>query len=223
MARPAPTAVDTTVMFLSEEIVDGRHLPGDRLTESQLVERYDVSRSTARAALQVLAGQGLVHAVAGQPARVAAFDDDDAMAFYRMRSAFEPMLIHRFAQRADEMQVDALDRALERFEDTARASDDVRRIHRARDGFYEVLFDGADSRPLEQVVRHEYAALRIYRRQRLTPAQELRRIRINAAAIRRVIPRIAQRECSAAGTFSHRMLSEDHAATMRVLARSGGD
>jgi len=56
MVRPAPTAVDTTVMFLSEEIVDGRHLPGDRLTESQLVERYDVSRSTARAALQVLAG-----------------------------------------------------------------------------------------------------------------------------------------------------------------------
>lgn len=207
---------------MSEAIVEGRHRSGDQLPESFIVERYGVSRSTARAALLVLSGQGLVHAVAGQPARVAEFDDDDAMAFYRMRTAFEPMLIHRFAQRANPGQVDAFDRALERFEDTARGSDDVRRIHRARDGFYEVLFDGADSQPLEQVVRQEYAALRIYRRQRLTPAQELRRIRINAASIRRVIPRIAQRECSAAGAFSHRMLSEDHAATMRLLARVRG-
>lgn len=215
---PRPrTAVDTTVAFLAEAIVDGDHDPGDRLVEGEIAARYEVSRSTARAALQVLAARGLVTVAPGRAARVAAIADDDAVALYRIRNRVEPMLIHRFAERAAPAQVAALDRAMEAFEEVASASQDIRRIHRMRDGFYEVLYDGAASIALEQTVRAEYTRLGAYRHRRLAPEQELARIRGMAATIRRVVPRILRRESSAASVFSHRMLSEDGAATLRAL------
>jgi len=219
--RVPRTAVDATVMFLGEDIVEGVHRAGDRLTEASIVARYDVSRSTARAAIQVLVARGLLTAPSGhQPARVTALTDDDAISLYRIRNSVEPALIHRFALRAAPAQIAALDRAMRAFEDTARRMDDLRRIHRARDGFYEVLYDGAGSAALEQTVRAEYARLGAFRRDRLSYAQELARIRVNAASVRRVVPRILQRECSAAGVFSNRMLSEDTAATLRLLDRT---
>jgi len=221
MAGHAPTAVDTTVSFLGEAIIDGGYRAGDQLVEGEVAARYDISRSTARAALLVLAARGLVTLSPGQSARVVALSDDDAVSLYRVRSAVEPMLIHKFTERATVPQVAALDRAMEVFAETARASEDLRRIHRLRDGFYEVLFDGAASTTLEQTVRGEYARLGVYRRQRLSRGQELTRIRINAATICRVVPRIVRRECSAASLFSHRMLHEDGAATLRALQSVG--
>ena len=221
MSGRAPTAVDTTVRFLSEAILVGRHLPGDRLTESRLVSRYRVSRSTARAALQVLAAQGLVIAATAQPARVADFSDDDGAALYQIRNTVEPLLIHRFTERASVSQIAAFDHALEVFAETARVSEDVRRVHRARQEFYEVLFDGAASTALEQTVRGVDVRLCVYRRQRLTPDQELARIRFHAATIRRVLPPMVLREGSAASRFSFRMLSEDGAATLRALQPAG--
>jgi len=219
VSRPEPTAVDTTVAFLGEEIITGGYRAGDRLAESEIVGRYDVSRTTARAAIQILVARGLVNAPAGRrAAQVAALSDDDAASLLHLRGVLEPLLIHRFTERAEPAQIAALDRAMDRFAETARASDALRRIYRARDEFYEVLFDGAASLPLELAVRSEYAQLGAFRRDRLSMEQELRRVRWNAASICQVVPRISQRACSAASRYSQRMLTEDGAATLRTLA-----
>jgi len=217
MSRPAPTAVDTTVRLLGEDIIDGRYAAGEPLIEGELVDRYAVSRTTVRAALLVLDARGFITAAAGRRARVADLSDDEAVALYRLRNTLEPMLIARFTERASARQIDDLDRAMGRFSDTARRSEDIRRIHRARDDFYEVLFEGAESRALEHAVRNEYAGLAVYRRSRLTREQELIRIRRSAASVRRVVPTISRREPTAASRFSALRLSEDGEATLRAL------
>jgi DNA-binding GntR family transcriptional regulator len=221
VSRPEPSAVDTTVAFLGEAIIAGNYRAGDRVVEAEIVGRYDVSRTTARAAIQVLATRGLVSSPVGRrAARVTALSDDDGASLLHLRGILEPLLIHRFAQRAEIAQIAALDRAMEHFAEVARSSDALRRIYRARDAFYEVLFDGAASLPLEQAIRSEYAQLGAFRRDRLSGEQELRRVRRNAAVICRVVPRISERACSAASGYSQRMLIEDGAATLRTLAAS---
>ena len=53
--------------ILKRGIVSGRYLPNTRIpTESELVEEYEVARSTARRAIAALREEGLVYTV---PAR----------------------------------------------------------------------------------------------------------------------------------------------------------
>jgi len=217
MPSPVGTAVETTTMFLSEEIIAGDHRAGDRITESQLVDRYDVSRSTARAALQVLAGRGLVELQPSQGARVTELFDDDAAALYRLRTMVEPLLVAKFTSRASARQVGALDRAVSRFGDTASCSENLRHIHRDRDAFYEVLFEGAQSVAIENVVRVVYGRLAAFRRTQLAPERELQRIRFTARIVQGIVPRISQREIGAVSRYTARTLAEDGATTLRLL------
>ncbi len=217
MPQPRYSALDSLVMFLSEEVVDGRYAAGDRLVEDEIAVAYGVSRSTVRAALRVLAARGMITLGGRRGGRVVEIDDGDAAELLRLRGILEPMLIHKFTERASARQVDALERTMTGFAETALTSDELRRVHRARDSFYEVLFDGAASSMLEQTVRAEYTKLAAYRRSRFSRERELARIRANARSILGVLPRILHREGTAAGVYSHRMLGQDGAATLRFL------
>jgi len=210
-------AVDSTIMFLSEEIVEGRYLPGERLVESDLVERYEVSRSTVRAALQTMSARGIVTVTPTHGARVADLTLEDATALYELRNLLEPLLVARFTERASTAQIHALDRAMGRFVETAMTSENLRRIHRARDEFYEVLYAGVASRTLEQAVRNEYLRLCAYRGAHLSDEDELRRVRHSARFTRGMVPAMLRREPGAAGRYSARTLGEDGASTLRLL------
>jgi DNA-binding GntR family transcriptional regulator len=56
----AKLAVDGVVDALRSMILDGKHGPGDRLDETTLVGRFDVSRNTLREAFRVLAHEHIV-------------------------------------------------------------------------------------------------------------------------------------------------------------------
>ena len=49
------------VEHLRQALLDGRYPPGLRLNEVHLSQELDVSRTPVRAALQTLAGEGLLH------------------------------------------------------------------------------------------------------------------------------------------------------------------
>ncbi len=220
MSAQSFTALDSTIMFLSEEIVEGRYLPGDRLVELDLVERYEVSRSTVRAALLTMSARGIVTIAPTVGASVADLTLEDAATLYELRNLLEPLLVARFTQRATTAQIQALDAAMGRFVETARTSDNLRRIHRARDGFYEVLYDGAGSRAIEQAVRNEYLRLCAYRGAHLSPDDELQRVRYSARFTRGMMPAVLRREPGAASRYSAQTLGEDGASTLRLLGKA---
>lgn len=58
-ARPTPLQVDLA-RLIAEDIVAGRHAPGDHLSEETLGAAYEVSRTPVRGALRLLAAQGLI-------------------------------------------------------------------------------------------------------------------------------------------------------------------
>ncbi len=88
-ALPRVSAVDALVLVLRERILDGELAPGERLVERELVERYDVARHTLRAALRVLAAEGLVTIQPNRGARVARIDPAALHDLFALRLALE--------------------------------------------------------------------------------------------------------------------------------------
>lgn len=71
MARQVPARYQEIAAYLRELIADAQ--PGDRLpSEAELCERFDVSRMTARHAIQILEREHLVHRTRGKGTFVAA-------------------------------------------------------------------------------------------------------------------------------------------------------
>jgi len=221
MTVPAPTAAESTARVLREEIVDGRLTAGDRLTEVGLAERLRVSRSTVREALRSLEARGLVEVLPYLGARVSVLSQADALELFRVRAAVEPLLLERFCARATPAQLGGIDEVMLTMTQTAKDSDDLRRVYRATDSFYEALHAGARSWSITLAVRAEHARLFAYRRSVLTEEVELDRLRRTTASIRRLMPLLTRREARQVGNFSRRAMVEDATATLELIRAAG--
>lgn len=98
MTAPTPlprvSAVDALVSVLRDRILDGELPAGERLVERELTDRYDVARHTLRAALRVLAGEGLVRIEPNRGASVAQLDIDELRELFALRLALEREAAH---------------------------------------------------------------------------------------------------------------------------------
>lgn len=84
-AEPKPSSDDArtgSVDFIVAEILrglhEGRYVPGQKLTESELTSRYGVGRGSVREALRKLESEGLVAASLHRGARIRIFSRDGA-------------------------------------------------------------------------------------------------------------------------------------------------
>lgn len=82
-------AAERLASELRQDILDGRLLPGARLGEVALTERFNVSRGPVRAALNLLGEMGIVSIVPNSGARVRVIKRQDAQALYEVREALE--------------------------------------------------------------------------------------------------------------------------------------
>jgi len=114
-------------------IDNGTYRPGDRLVESELAERFGVSRTPIREALQRLETQSLL-ARDGRSLVVASLDHNQMAELYVVRSELEALAARLAARHATEEEVRLLRQMVE--EDRERVNDPValartnRRFHR---------------------------------------------------------------------------------------------
>lgn len=76
---------------LRDEILHGVIAPGSRLSQLSIAERFGVSRIPVRDALQMLAGEGLVHPTSNATAVVIGMSVPELQELYELREAIEPM------------------------------------------------------------------------------------------------------------------------------------
>ncbi len=95
VALARTTTVDTLAAALRERIMAGELEPGSRLIERDLVEHYDVSRGTVRAALQELEHDGLVTVATHRGAFVRQLDKQGLRELFELRTALELESAHR--------------------------------------------------------------------------------------------------------------------------------
>jgi DNA-binding GntR family transcriptional regulator len=162
IGRVAAPLREQVVTLVRDAILGFRLEPGQRLVERELVEQLGVSRATVREVLRQLAAEGLVTVVPQRGAIVTALSPDDAADLYEMRASLEALAVQRFVQRATPAQVADLRAAVEEIERTADGGEPQDQL-RAKDLFYEVLFTGSGSEPLQQTLAGLQARVRLLR------------------------------------------------------------
>jgi DNA-binding GntR family transcriptional regulator len=152
LGRVAAPLRDQVLSAVREAILDFKLRPGQRLIERELIEQLDVSRATVREVIALLVSEGLVTVIPQKGAIVSILSVDEAADIYEMRSALEALAVRRFVTRATSEQVVRLRKASAQLERASRVEDVSGEALRIKDGFYEVLFEGANSPVLTQLL-----------------------------------------------------------------------
>lgn len=92
---------------LHNAIVERRLAPGTKLVETEVGELFDVSRTVVRAALQMLAFEGLVKIERNRGAFVAYPTPEEARQIFESRRVIEPEIAQRAAERMTNADVKA--------------------------------------------------------------------------------------------------------------------
>jgi DNA-binding GntR family transcriptional regulator len=159
------TKADDVARTLEDEIVSGVIPPEQVLRQEQLCERFSVSRTPVREALQRLEAQGLVVALPNKGARVRSMSSDELREAFLIRAELEGLITAHAAPRIRQTDLERLDVAETRF---AALTLEVRMQMRgsrppdsalimgwmaANHAFHDVIYEAAALPRVEQVAK----------------------------------------------------------------------
>ena len=145
MKDPKPAQTDAYSLIL-EAIDTGIYRPGDRLVESELAERFGVSRTPIREALQRLETQSML-ARDGRSLMVASLDHNQLAELYVVRAELEGLAARLAARHATDEEVRVL-RAM--VEEDRRLLGDPSALSRANRRFHKQIHLASHNRYLVQ-------------------------------------------------------------------------
>jgi DNA-binding GntR family transcriptional regulator len=140
-----PTARDIVANELRRQIVRGELLAGEKLNPGELAERFGVSQTPAREALQLLASEGLLRNDPFRGARVSELSATEYEELYLMRIGLESLGARLGAEHITDEDLAELQREFAAMEDAAGAGD-VDRFYEHDRRFHELHY-GASGRP----------------------------------------------------------------------------
>jgi DNA-binding GntR family transcriptional regulator len=148
---------------LESEILDGKVLPGERLDEQMLAQRFNASRTPIREALLQLSVVGLVQFRSRQGAIVARLTMKQIFAMWEFLVGLEGMCAELAARRMSIAERDQLQK-LHHDSRVFVEKLDIPGYDAANQKIHEVIYAGAKNKYLEQQVLEIRRRLRIYRR-----------------------------------------------------------
>ena len=188
-ANSAPMK-DAYSLILSA-IDDGTYRPGDRLVESELAERFGVSRTPVREALQRLETQSMLTRD-GRSLIVATLDHNQLAELYTVRTELEALAARLAARHATREEVRVLGQMVE---DDHRIVDDPQALSRANRRFHHQIHLASHNRYLVQQLDSVHRTMALMARTSL--AAEGRGLR-SLAEHREIVDAIASGEADAA-------------------------
>jgi DNA-binding GntR family transcriptional regulator len=154
MSKPFSTQQVEICTQLREDILLGRIMQGEKITEKFISERMGVKRGPARECLLILEGEGLIRKVPSLGYFTESFSQEDVLDVYELRLALETMACRRAAVRASREHLVGLTLLCEEEQDDV-ARDDFEARWRRDLEFHQTLVRASESRLLERA----YAAI----------------------------------------------------------------
>ncbi|MGO4906974.1 GntR family transcriptional regulator [Pseudorhodobacter sp. W20_MBD10_FR17] len=133
---------------LLEDIRAGTLIPGARLRETELADRFGISRTPVREAIRQLEADGLVAHIPRQGATIRVLDYSEVMELYEMRTVLEGTAARLAARAASDLELDEL-AALNA---DLGATTDTRTAYELNRQFHMTLLDAAKNRYLVKSV-----------------------------------------------------------------------
>lgn len=151
----APVNVDTIHNTLRHEIIVLRLMPGTRMSENQLAQRFGISRTPVREALFRLIGEGLIEVSPQRGTFVTRISLKSVRRARFVREAMEVAIAREAAQRG--LAPGALSMLADIIAEQETSRDDPERFTRADDAFHRSLAEGIDVGDIWNVVEREKA------------------------------------------------------------------
>jgi DNA-binding GntR family transcriptional regulator len=172
-----------------------------------------VSRTVIREALRQLESEGLVAIVPNKGPVVRTLTLDEARDLYAIRAVLEGLAARLFVEHANDAQVDKLEGAMH-LVGTAYESGDTERMLEAKNSFYDVLFEGANSPTLSSMIGVLHGRIRRWRAMGLShPQRSKERDQESIHNLRVMLRAIRARD---AGLAEQAMREEVHKAAAEV-------
>ncbi|BDW89538.1 MULTISPECIES: GntR family transcriptional regulator [Thalassospira] len=165
MSQNGKLATDL-VQKLERDIVTGVLKPGDKLDERSLSERFGVSRTPVREALQTLAGSGLVATMPRRGTIVASITVAELIEMFEVMAELEAMCARLAARRMPRVDIEnliALSEECNGLKDHA----DADAYYEANVRFHEAIYAGCRNSFLERQTKNVRNRLAPYRRLQL--------------------------------------------------------
>ncbi len=205
---------------LRQSIISGRLGPGARLVERELIAMMGVSRTVIREALRQLESEGLVAMIPNKGPVVRELTLAEAKDLYSIRAVLEGLAARLFVQNADEGQFRKLQTALTVTAAAYKAADPEVLLG-AKNRFYDVLFEGADSETLSSMIATLHARIRRWRALGLAhPQRSPRRSQESIKGLRSVVAAIKARDAEQADRIMRDEVNRAAAEIIRLLGDS---
>lgn len=141
------------VSRLRQAILAAEFRPGEKLVSAQLEERFGVSQTPVREALQRLGSEGLVELSAQYGARVAPVSTRDMLEIYEVRMMLEPIAISRSLRASDAAYHSGLQETFGELSAVLRRKEaDLWEFERHHRAFHHALVAACDSRWILRMV-----------------------------------------------------------------------
>lgn len=145
---------------LRDEILGGRLLPGARIRQEDVAERFGASRLPVREALRHLEADGLVTLVANTGAWVSRLALDECVEIYLTRERLEPLLLSYAVPHYEPSRLDRLQELAERME----RSNDTEEFLKLDREFHHTSYEGSGTSLIESLVGRLWNTTQHYRR-----------------------------------------------------------
>ncbi|MDH0863154.1 GntR family transcriptional regulator [Mitsuaria sp. GD03876] len=163
VAREETSLRQRATQALRTAILDGVLAPGQKLSERELCESLDVSRSCVRESLQHLQAEGLITIIPHRGPEVTSISRDEVREIYEVRAALESLAGGGFAGNASEAQRAALRAKLTELARAHEAGDRAG-ILALKNQFYDILVEGCGNAVAGQMLRQLNNRVTVLRR-----------------------------------------------------------
>jgi DNA-binding GntR family transcriptional regulator len=161
--RAFKTLRERVVETIRESIVKGHLKPGERLTEEEMAERYQISRTPVREAFRELAAEGFIDIYPQRGAVVSSWDERDVEDFYELKALLESYAARKAVESLTEKDLQRMEKLNEQLERMA-GKEDSAAVLRAHNEFHSMFVNACGNNKIMQINEQ---LVRQYRRYRI--------------------------------------------------------
>lgn len=211
--RRSNTLTSIAKEAIEEMIITGELSAGDRINESALATRFNISRGPIREACRSLEHAGLVRNVTNQGAYVREMKLDEARELYEVRRALTALVGQLLVERASDELLDELEQLVDQMSKAAD-EDDLDSYYSLNLQFHDTMMAGAGNASLARYYDDIVKQLHLFRRRGLVQRGNLH---ASNAEHRHIVEALLQRDATAA---SERLSDHVMAGWQRMVEAS---
>ncbi len=136
---------------LRKDILQGKLRQGEKLTEQQICDEYNVSRTPVREAFRQLELEGFIETIPNRGAFVVGFSPQDIQDMYELRKSYEVLAVKWAIERITREEYEKLEEAFE-FMEFYTQKKDVEKMLNINMNFHELIYKASHNRMLYHIL-----------------------------------------------------------------------